>query len=374
MLAQYSGREPFHLYLSRYFRDHKKLGARDRRQYRALLYSYFRVGSAFTGLPRAQQLIAGDSVMQPPETEAWRRAIHEAYPHLDLKGPSPEIRLAEAPSSWSLQWSFPFSEDLSPHISVDALRRRMLTQPSVFIRVRPSCEERVVTDLDAQQLRWERLDADGAYRLPPQARLHDLASYQEGCFEIQDAHSQQTLRAYRRFLEGRWWDVCAGAGGKTLLMKHLAPEVNIWASDAREAALRNLRLRARRHHIKLKDIAVRDLSRQGPPPDWPSFDGLLVDAPCTGSGTWARTPESRCYPPGNPHDKSPLQDQLIDHALPALKPGGLLLYITCSVYSIENEQRVQRMSQRHGMHLQRTDYIRTYSDADVLFVAALRKP
>ena len=373
LLEGYLRREPLHLYLARAFKRQKRIGARDRRLYRALLYSYFRVGGAMKGLALDEQIVAGTVVFQPPEARPWLDKMLEHYPALAVRGHSAHERLHRVPASWQMDWRFPYAEALSPEMSFEEMQERMLRQPSVFIRIRHGEDTRVVQELNEQNIAYDRLDEHGAYRLPPQVRLHDLKTFQQGRFEIQDVHSQQSLRPFRDQFQGKWWDVCAGAGGKSLLMHHLYSGVQLWATDLREAALGNLRQRVQRQNVPMQAVMVRDLSRQPPPPEWPQFDGLLVDAPCTGSGTWTRTPESRFYPPGKPHEKAQLQQSILKHALPGLKTGGLLLYVTCSVYRQENEAIARWLQQEHGMALKSMQYFKTHLDADVIFVAAMHK-
>jgi 16S rRNA (cytosine967-C5)-methyltransferase len=105
------------------------------------------------------------------------------------------------------------------------------------------------------------------------------------------------------------------------------------------------------------------------------FDAVLVDAPCSGSGTWRRTPEIvGQWPEGGPEELTARQSRILDHVWPYVKSGGKLIYLTCSVYNIENEQQVGAFEERSGARLITQRYFNRLSDGgDVLFGAVLEK-
>src|SRR5690606_17775454 len=106
------------------------------------------------------------------------------------------------------------------------------------------------------------------------------------------------------------------------------------------------------------------------------FDGILLDVPCTGSGTWGRTPEALVHFKGAEEIKrfAQLQRSIVRHALPYLKPEGHLIYITCSVYFLENEGTIDYLVNHLGLRLQSMKYVTGYANrADTLFVAQLSR-
>src|SRR5690606_7146962 len=114
----------------------------------------------------------------------------------------------------------------------------------------------------------------------------------QGKYEVQDLSSQRTASLFRAQPNDSWWDSCAGSGGKSILLKQAQPSVNLLVSDIRESILRNLDERFDKAGINEFRRKLIDLTKD------PSavlndtkFDGIIIDAPCSGSGTWGRTPE-----------------------------------------------------------------------------------
>ena len=104
-------------------------------------------------------------------------------------------------------------------------------------------------------------------------------------------------------------------------------------------------------------------------------DLIIADVPCTGSGTWARTPEQLHFSHKKDIDKyAALQKKIIENALPHLKINGHFLFITCSVFKKENEENVAFIQQKFQLNLLKMEYLKGYEiQADTLFVALFKK-
>lgn len=176
---------------------------------------------------------------------------------------------------------------------------------------------------------------------PPRLNLRELPAFRDGHLEIQDLASQ-TIAAVCAPLPGeRWWDACAGAGGKTL---HLATLMHskgsIVASDIRTYKLEDLRKRARR--AGFSNIRCREWKGKDLPAKKGGFDGVLVDAPCSCSGTWRRNPDARwTLEREEIAEFADKQLALLRNAAGAVRRGGVLVYATCSLFDAENEGVVQ---------------------------------
>jgi 16S rRNA (cytosine967-C5)-methyltransferase len=174
-------------------------------------------------------------------------------------------------------------------------------------------------------------------------------AFQAGLVEIQDEGSQLVALLVGARPGMRVADWCAGAGGKTLAVAmEMENRGHIVACDVHdkrlEGAVRRLR-RAGVHNVEQHLIAPGDKwakRRAG------GFDRVLVDAPCTGCGTWRRNPDARLRLTEN--DLMELvakQSDILDTACRLVKPGGRLVYATCSLLPAENEDQVDAFVTRH---------------------------
>ena len=187
-------------------------------------------------------------------------------------------------------------------------------------------------------------------RLPnrPQILKHDLV--QSGKVEIQNEGSQLIALATQVQPGMRVMDFCAGAGGKTLAMAAMMDNKgSVVAGDVLEGRLKRSKQRFRRAGIH--NIETRALSSQRD--KWVKrqkgkFDVVLVDAPCSGIGTWRGDPDKRWRQLGpGLSELVPLQTDILDSAARMVKPGGQLVYATCSLLPIENEKQIEGFLRNH---------------------------
>ncbi|MFA7232442.1 MAG: RsmB/NOP family class I SAM-dependent RNA methyltransferase, partial [Victivallaceae bacterium] len=171
----------------------------------------------------------------------------------------------------------------------------------------------------------------------PAVSLYSLEEFRKGLFEVQDLASQVIGLTCAPKAGERWWDACAGAGGKTLQLADIMQRKgSVIASDIREYKLEDLRKRARRAgfpNIMCKEWDGKALRKK----QQEKFDGVLVDAPCSCSGTWRRNPDARwTTSPDELIEMAELQLRILNNAASGVKPGGTLVYATCSIFAAEN--------------------------------------
>ncbi len=161
--------------------------------------------------------------------------------------------------------------------------------------------------------------------------------FHAGEFEIQDIASQAIALVAAPKPGQTWWDACAGSGGKTLHLSDLMHNQGlIWASDRAPWRLDQLKRRAARAGCFNYRAARWDGSTHLPTRT--RFDGVLVDAPCSGLGTWQRNPHARwTTAPGDVCELAAVQLRLLTHAARAVKPGGRLVYAVCTLTREETE-------------------------------------
>ena len=224
----------------------------------------------------------------------------------------------------------------SPHI--DAINERA----PLWVRLQVTDVAHVLAEFSGKGWAPIRVtEPADAICLPPNAEVADTNAYCRGFVEIQDLGSQLVLH-HTPIVPGQiWLDACAGAGGKTLqLARLLGDHGRVDATDIRLATLEELRDRAARARL----TNVRIIAKAGT-----DYDGVLVDAPCSGTGTWRRLPHMKWYTqPAMLTEFAALQLQILTTNAPRIRPGGLLVYATCSLSHVENHDTVAAFLKTHA--------------------------
>src|SRR4030095_407446 len=171
------------------------------------------------------------------------------------------------------------------------------------------------------------------------------------------------------------WDCCAGSGGKSIMAYDINPKIDLTVSDTRESILVNLQKRFANAGIKNYKSIIADLA--GPNFQFSTFNFQLViaDVPCTGSGTWSRTPEQLYFFAESEIERyAALQKKIVANVIPHLKSGGSFVYITCSVFKKENEEIITFIKENFHLKLKQMEVLKGYDKrADSMFVAVLEK-
>ncbi|WP_374525451.1 RsmB/NOP family class I SAM-dependent RNA methyltransferase [Sphingopyxis sp.] len=192
--------------------------------------------------------------------------------------------------------------------------------------------------------------ADG-WRLPPETAAAQHPAYAEGRFEVQDAASQYASAALDAARGDAIVDLCAGGGGKTLAIASLtANEADILACDTNRARLQQLPPRAERAGATRIETRLLNPGQENAMlADWRGrATRVFVDAPCSGSGTWRRSPELRWrLTPARLERHLADQAKLIDLGADLVAPGGKLLYAVCSIIAREGRAQVDEFLNRH---------------------------
>ena len=191
----------------------------------------------------------------------------------------------------------------------------------------------------------------------------------DGTLEFQDAASQAVADMVPLVPGGRLLDYCAGGGGKTLAIGARVPGVYV-AHDAQPRRMADLPARAARAGL---EVACRDT---GALASEPPFDTVLVDAPCSGSGSWRRDPAGKwALSPARLDALCALQDHILMQAADHVAPGGHLVHVTCSLLAVENTGAIARFLAAHpGWRCLRTRHWRPADGGDGFFAAVLTGP
>lgn len=209
--------------------------------------------------------------------------------------------------------------------------------------------------------------ADTALEVVAGARkVQASRAYLEGLVELQDASSQAVAAALPLADGMRVLDHCAGGGGKTLAMAARA-KLRLWAHDAAPRRMADLPDRARRAGVKVT-LAER-------PEATAPYDLVLVDAPCSGSGSWRRDPEGKWrLTPERLAELQGVQAGILDRVAPMVAPGGWLAYATCSLLEVENGDQTAGFLARHpGWRLDSERRFTPLDGGDGFYLALLRR-
>lgn len=277
--------------------------------------------------------------------------------------------------SW-LQATFPFEELLSPALQHKNWSLSFWEQPLFFIRLRPGKERLVYEALTAQQIPFEKV-GERAIRLPATTSLDSWPGLNRD-FVVQDLSSQQIADLFLRLpidAVHTMWDCCAGSGGKSILATDSLAKLSITASDKRKSILKQLKERFTQAGLTDYQMLEIDLTKQLPSSFRDTFSLIWADVPCSGSGTWSRTPEQLYFfDKGTLTRFKELQRSILQNALQRLRPGGYLLYSTCSVFATENEQQVVWLEDEMGLScLEQQLFDGSAQHADTLYAALLQK-
>ncbi|MFI5220274.1 MAG: RsmB/NOP family class I SAM-dependent RNA methyltransferase [Bacteroidia bacterium] len=373
--------EPLRLFLKKYFRQHREMGSHDRKIASSVVYNFFRLGKTLPNLETEQRIAIANFLLQN-ETSPLLHYLLTSYSSLNaakINLPLEEkINLVkQLYPEFAINDIFPFEKHLSEEIDKDSFFKSFLVQPLVWIRIREGFVETILREIKQLEVgNWPLAEKEKILSFEPSTPLDKTKSYQKGFFEIQDVSSQQTANYFEASKDDCWWDCCAGSGGKSLLFKDKFPEVKLLVTDSREAILQNAKERFTKAGVKNYQIKTLDLLSPNPElPTHNSLEGIIADVPCTGSGTWARTPEMLSFFNEKQIDEYVAQQMLIlKNISPCLKPGKPLVYITCSVFKKENEDVVDYAVKHLGYRLDKKEYFTGYDKrADTLFAARLIK-
>lgn len=359
ILKEYDGSVPLTHFLKAFYKKNPKLGSRDRKMLSEMAYSWYRCHKAL------------------PDNVDLQTAIATCVAHCRTENKHLQKFLEGIPvdrSPLALDPLFPFDVSLSSGIEKQLWLESMLAQPKLFIRARKE-QDKILAILEEEQIDHEVLD-DHCIAVPNGTSIDKLIP--EYAYVVQDTSSQKAAEYFTPKPQEQWWDACSGAGGKSLYLVDKEPLVNLTATDRRRSILKNLEERFRTYsHILpvTKVLDVADDKKLQEVLGSTLFDNIICDVPCSGSGTWSRTPE-QCYffDPKSLEELNDIQENILRNASAYLKTGGKLYYITCSVFSTENEEIVGKGIKGTGLKVVEQKLINGITiQADSMFVTVLQK-
>ncbi len=374
LVKSYDGQLPFHLYIKQYFQKNKKFGSKDRRNISMLCFNFYRLAAVShvdldeNGLLMASYICEDrcPEFIQKLKPD-WPQNIENKWHRFSYFFPNTENVKA------------PWKKYLSENIDATEFINSLFTQPKLFLRLKPGYERRVMDKLDEADIAYTRLGIqslalansskiDGVLEADKEVQIQDLSSQQVAANIVDAIICDDKTKP-------NIWDCCAASGGKSLHLYDYLPEFHLTVSDIRPSILQNLALRFRTAGLKNYRSVQLDLTVPVSSFANESFDYILADVPCSGSGTWARSPENfQYFDESSLVEYAALQRSIVSHVLPKLKKGGLLFYITCSAFSMENEENISQIFQNQTLTLRHQSYFSgAVHAADTMFLSIFTK-
>lgn len=379
ILSSYKFEQPFYVFLKSFFKRNKKYGSRDRKVISNLCYGFFRLGDAALTLEFQDQVIIGyflthdyDNGLLSALKSDW---VNKSNFSIDDKLKFVKVSHPEFDESKL----FPGINFLSNGIDEKSMKHHHFNQPDFFIRVRPGKRKIVEKKLIESNIAFKST-GDGAIKLAAGVDLNGLIEIDRDAV-IQDLSSQATIDYFPSINESQIsiWDACAGSGGKSIMSADIYKNSRLYVSDIREEILDELTRRFNSAGISPMSLFCTDLqqslSKQVVDAHLPKggVDLIIADVPCTGSGTWGRSPEWLKGFDLTLVDAYQSRQKNILTQLPVhIKKDGYLLYITCSVFRQENEEVTHFFKDHSGMSLIKQGVVHQQG-GDYLFAALFRK-
>jgi 16S rRNA (cytosine967-C5)-methyltransferase len=359
--------------VTRYFKTRRYAGSKDRRAVRELVF-----------------LAVRRSGERPPSGRAAILGLADEDPELDQlfgepRGPEPRVD-GQTGASASLLPAW-LEREIDPLLGKDEWPALLERAPlDLRVNVARTSREAMLAAFDGAE---PTALSPWGVRVPSDSRVDQAAAYLDGLVEVQDEGSQ--LIALACALQGgeSAIDLCAGAGGKSLALAAAAPGATILATDSNRQRLSRLPPRAERAGAQIETLLLnpqRELEALG---DWVGkADLVLVDAPCSGSGTWRRNPEGRWRLTPERLDRvTALQGHLLDIGAELVRPGGRLVYAVCSILSREGAGAIASFQARRSSWMKEEPFITAgrpsgegrlltpgHDGTDGFFVARLKRP
>ena len=376
ILSIYKGDEPLSSFLKKYFSANKKFGSKDRKQISNLCYCFFRLGKAVMNTTIEEKILTGLFLCSNGSNEILAALKPEWNEKCEL--PLNE-KLLIINSSLLIQDVFPWKEELSDGIDHENFCRAFLIQPDLFLRLRPGKEKVVMQKLTQAGIDL-KIISNTCLALPNSSKIDEIIKLDEEAV-IQDQNSQRTGELIKTEIlnlesEISVWDCCAGSGGKSIMAFDIDPKIKLTVSDTRETILANLKKRFSNAGITNYKSLIIDLSQNKPEIKNLKPEIIIADVPCSGSGTWSRTPEQLYFfQERKIGEYSALQKRIVSNAIAHLQPGGSFVYITCSIFKKENEEVAMCIKENFHLQLKQMEVLKGYDKkADSMFVAVFGKP
>ena len=322
--------------VAQWFKDHRFAGSKDKRAIRELVYDAVRACGPIPSSGRAAMLGLAD------EREDLKELFTgEGY------GPAPIVE-DESVAEGGIAPEWLENRLIASGITQEEAQS-LLSRAPLDVRIN---RLKLAEGLGDFPEAGEELALPDALRFPAGTKVTEWDAFKEGALEVQDLGSQLACSAVGAAPGDTVVDLCAGAGGKTIaLAAAMANEGTLVAADTDKRRLSQLEPRAERAGAQVAHTILLDPGSEAEAlVDWQGkADHVLIDAPCSGTGTWRRNPEARWrMTPAELDRLTALQARLLELAMALVKPGGHLTYVTCSQLDEEGKGQIARFREANA--------------------------
>ncbi|MEY4628094.1 MAG: hypothetical protein RLZZ595_420 [Bacteroidota bacterium] len=379
VLAAYRFEQPFHLFLKSFFKRNKKYGSRDRKTISNLCYGFFRIGDAAAELTFNDQVAIGYFLTHTYDNGLLALLQPDWISHVHASTEEKFAVIQSAFVSFDKTKLFPGIENLSESIDEKIFKEHHFQQPDFFLRIRPGKKATILNKFSKNQVAYKEVKANTLW-ISAGTDVQDFIDLDKDAV-VQDISSQATMDFFpsMQTVPVSVWDACAGSGGKSIMAADTYPNVQLFVSDIREEILLELNRRFSHASIVPQSMFCTDLqnslSKQVVDSNLPvgGVDLIIADVPCTGSGTWARSPEwLKAFDLELIAAYQERQKKIVANLPAHLNEEGNLLYITCSVFKQENEEVVTFLQTNSGLQLVKQSVVHE-PGGDYLFAALFSK-
>ncbi|MCM1324680.1 MAG: RsmB/NOP family class I SAM-dependent RNA methyltransferase [Acetobacter sp.] len=334
---------PADVILDKYFKERRYIGSKDRRQIADNVWKIIRNRMSYTealGANVTPRLLTAMGFINNDIDLLFNG--EEYAPALLTKDEKEQLKRAASYDNWSEKAVYECPLWLLEKFNNRRLLEALNTTAAVDVRANLTSREKARDRLKKEGLFFSPTPFSPiGLRSEDRINLNNCMTYQDGEIEVMDEASQLISLLCRVKPHHKVIDYCAGAGGKSLAIGALMNNDGVvWAHDISQERLSRIKKRAERLDIinikTIKDVIDTDYTR------------FIIDAPCSGSGTWRRSPDAKYrLTPERLASICQTQAEILEFGAAHTKIGGRLIYITCSVFAEENERQIETFLAKH---------------------------
>jgi 16S rRNA (cytosine967-C5)-methyltransferase len=355
-------------------RGNRFAGSKDRAAIRDLVYDSLRNLRSykhFSGLSGARGVFVGRLISKNEEIESiFNGQGYGPVCLTDIEKNTVNTKKNDMP--YAVQMDIPdwLSEKFGNIHNYNILKSR--APIDLRVNIKKISLKSAISELKKDNIETEKLNlVDTALRVKGETRkIPQTKLYLNGLIELQDAGSQALVAQLDCPKNGKVLDYCAGGGGKTLaIASRTFNNVSFSAYDKNQSRLKELKIRAQRAGIKV------DLLKNDPVIGIEKYDLVVVDVPCSGSGSWRRSPDAKWkFTEQRLIELMAIQTEILENTADLVATGGTLAYLTCSLFSCENEEQVNKFILKNkSWKINQSKQIKLSSSSDGFYLASLSR-